>query len=154
MGRVLVALAVAAGLALSMGVALADQAYHSEHLNLSRIGVDPLRSGFVENIHVNGPQIYAHELYVLNGAAPNTTYHVALHVDFSSSTCSSGEFTVLPSSDVETNGVGNGVGQKVFAPADIPPHEPGTTIGIFWELTNGTTGQPAYRTNCSAVTLD
>jgi hypothetical protein len=40
----------------------------------------PLQSGFVVNIHPNGPVIFAHEIYQLNGAAPSTTYQVMLMV--------------------------------------------------------------------------
>ena len=41
--------------------ALADAVYHSHHYALSSVNGAPLRSGFVENIHVNGPNIAAHE---------------------------------------------------------------------------------------------
>jgi hypothetical protein len=33
----------------------------------------PLRSGFVQNIKAEGPHVYAHEIFVLNGAAPGAT---------------------------------------------------------------------------------
>ena len=56
--------------------ASADAVYHTEHLGLTPVGGAPLRSGFVQNIKAEGPTIYAHEIYVLNGAQPNTTYTV------------------------------------------------------------------------------
>ena len=71
---VAVVAAAALSVALIVPAALADQVYHSSHIALFPTGATPLRSGFVENIHVNGPNIFAHEIYVLNGAQPETTY--------------------------------------------------------------------------------
>ena len=56
--------------------AAADRVYHSEHLQLAPVGGAPLRSGFVENTKAEGPKIYAHEIFVLNGAVPNARYVV------------------------------------------------------------------------------
>jgi hypothetical protein len=50
----------------------ADRVYHSEHMTLTPVDTAPLRSGFVQNVHANGPNVYAHEIYVLSGALPNT----------------------------------------------------------------------------------
>ena len=47
----------------------------------------PLRSMFVENIHANGPNVFAHEQYVVNGAEPNTTYDVVLTISIGDPTC-------------------------------------------------------------------
>ncbi len=52
-------------------LAAADAVYHSEHLDLAPVGSAPLRSGFVQNIKAEGPNVYAHEVFVLNGAVPN-----------------------------------------------------------------------------------
>ena len=60
--------------------AAADAVYHSSHIPFAPIGEAPLRSGFVENIHANGPNVFAHEQYVVNGAEPNTTYDVVLTI--------------------------------------------------------------------------
>ena len=60
--------------------ALADAVYHSAHIALTPVGASPLRSGFVENVHPNGPNVFAHEQYVLNGAVPNMTYTVTIHI--------------------------------------------------------------------------
>jgi hypothetical protein len=55
--------AVVAAAVLSVGLtvppALADAVYHSSHIALLPTGDTPLRSGFVENIHVNArvPQL-------------------------------------------------------------------------------------------------
>src|SRR3954466_4341322 len=69
-------------------VASADQVYHSQHLALSAVGSAPLRSGFVENIKAQGPIVYAHEVIVVNGASPNTTYTVTRHFFFLQPDCS------------------------------------------------------------------
>jgi hypothetical protein len=117
------------------------------------VGDAPLRSGFVENIHVNGPKIYARELYVLNGASPNTSYQVSLAVYVFDPDCS--EVPVpIPSVAVQTNVSGNGTAQVVFTPADVPPDWRDETRphGVRWELS--TAGTVAYETACSIVTLD
>src|ERR671914_1418007 len=66
----------------------ADAVYHSERMELAPLDGAPLRSGFVENIHPNGPKVYARERYVLNGAAPNAEYDVRLLVYLFDETCS------------------------------------------------------------------
>ncbi len=64
--RLLLAAAFATtAVAVATPLAAADAVYHSQHIALNPIGGAPLRSGFVENIHADGPQVYAHELYVL-----------------------------------------------------------------------------------------
>jgi hypothetical protein len=71
--RRLLLVAAALSVLLLPGTAAGDAVYHSHHVALHPVGGAPLRSGFVENIHPNGPQVYAHEVYVLNGAQPDTT---------------------------------------------------------------------------------
>ena len=51
------------------------------------------RSGFVENIKAQGPQVYAHELFVLNGASPRTTYTVLRDFCFRDPECAGEAFT-------------------------------------------------------------
>jgi hypothetical protein len=140
--------------ALSLGTlastANADQVYHSQHLVLHSIGGSPLGQGFVENIHPNGPQVFAHELYVLNGAEPGTTYHVTLYL-FPLNTSCSGTPVLIPTASFVTNAAGNGLGQFVFRPGDVPPALRNATHSLWWEVTSGTS---TYRTTCSAVTLD
>jgi hypothetical protein len=55
-------------------MAAADAVYHTQHMALEPVGNAPLRSGFVQNIKANGATIYAHEVYVLIGAAPRTAW--------------------------------------------------------------------------------
>ena len=59
--------------------AAGDAVYHTQHMTIEAVGDAPLRSGFVNNIKANGPRVYAHEIYVLNGARPRTTYTVTNH---------------------------------------------------------------------------
>jgi hypothetical protein len=69
--------AVAASTLLATGLtgasAWGDAVYRSRHIALRPVGSAPLRSGFVENIHANGPTVYAMERYALVGAAPAAT---------------------------------------------------------------------------------
>ena len=136
-----------------ISIAAADGVYHSQHIDLIPVGDAPLRSGFVENIHVNGPKIYARELYVLNGASPSTSYQVSLAVYVFDPDCSV-DPVPIPSTTVQTNVSGNGTAQMVFTPDLVPsvwrdetrPH------GVRWEFS--TAGTVAYETACSIVTLD
>ena len=56
--------------ALPVTIANADAVYPSQHIPLHPVGTAPLTTGFVENIHANGPNVYAHEVYVVAGAVP------------------------------------------------------------------------------------
>lgn len=130
--------------------ASADSVYRSEHIQLVPVGTQPLRTGFVENIHVNGPEVFAIERYVLNGASPATTYDVALHL-WIDPACGGGFLTDIPTARFTTNPAGNGTGSGRFAPADADGLH-GATIGIVWTVSTG--GQVAYQTACTSVTLD
>ena len=126
--------------------------YHSEHLALTPVGSAPLRSGFVENIKAEGPTVYAHEIFVLNGASPNTTYTVTRNFFFLQPDCSgdglvfNDEVAVL-----QTNAAGNARGDLIVRPADVAGAE--GRSGVFWSLADET-GLVVYRTACTAVTLD
>jgi hypothetical protein len=149
--RLLLAAALAVtAVAVAVPLAAADAVYHSQHIALNPIGSASLRSGFVENIHADGPQVYAHELYVLNGAEPDTTYQVTLLLYPFDPSCLSSA-TPIPTATFQTNSAGDGVGQFVFRPKDVPEALRGATQGIRWEVTSGTS---AYSTDCSSVTLD
>ena len=139
----------AAAAALLPQAAAADRVYHSEHLNLTPVGGAPLRSGFVENIKAEGPRVYAHEIFVLNGARPRTTYTVTRHF-FLGETCSGTVFA----SDVatlETNVHGNGREDVFVRPAEVEGFE--GRHGVMWTFQNGS-GAVAYTTRCTTVTLD
>jgi hypothetical protein len=133
--------------------ALADAVYHSAHIALTPVGVSPLplRSGFVENIHPNGPNVFAHEEYVLNGAVPNTTYTVTIHIAGSADTTCAAPFVNLDTATLTTNAAGNGSASKVFTPADVGGLA-NSTIHAYWTVSSGDT--VAYATSCQTITLD
>src|SRR5437763_5781129 len=130
--------------------AAADAVYHSSHLPFAPIGEAPLRSGFVENIHANGPNVYAHEQYVLNGAEPSSTYQVVLMVFPLDTTCSSSPIPI-PTATITTNLAGNGHAFPVFKPADADGLH-GLTVGGMWVVMSGST--VAYKTSCTTIHLD
>jgi hypothetical protein len=149
--RLLLAAAlVMTAVAVAAPQATADAVYHSQHIALNPIGSAPLGSGFVQNIHADGPQVYAHELYVLNGAEPDTTYQVTLLLYPFDPGCLSGA-TPIPTASFQTNPAGDGIGQFIFHPGDVPATLRGATHGIRWEVTSGSS---TYSTVCSSVTLD
>ncbi len=82
MKRLLAFLVAAGVLTIVPGSAvLADQSYHTERLPLAITDAGSaaghtLRQGMVVNAHPDGPINGAVELYVLNGAKPNTEYSV------------------------------------------------------------------------------
>jgi hypothetical protein len=140
MKRFLLAFALVAVLiGLMAAPALADRVYHSQHIVLmSDTGATV---GFVENIHANGPTIYAQERYVLVGAEPGT-YTVSLHI--------SSPALVLTSATFATNAVGNGVGKVTFSPADADGLR-GLTVQIVWIVSSAST---TYHTSPQTVVLD
>ena len=147
--RATLALGVAA-LALAPS-AHADAAYHSAHVALTPAGASPLRSGFVENIHPNGPNVFAHEQYVLNGAVPNTTYTVTIHITSLADTTCAAPFLNLDTASLTTNSAGNGSASKVFTPADVCGLA-NSTIHAYWTVSSGCT--VVYTTSCQTITLD
>ena len=128
--------------------ATADAVYHSEHMTFTGA---PLKSGFVQNIHPNGPKVFAHERYVLNGALPNAQYEVRLLVHLFDPTCSSApvEFAKTP---LATNRSGNGSADLVIRPEDVPSAVRNAKHGVHWEVLLD--GALAYRTACTSVELD
>jgi hypothetical protein len=142
---------LAAVAALSGPAARADQVYHSQHIALQAVGHEPLRSGFVENIHANGPTIFAHEIYVLNGAEPATTYQVTLNVFVGDPTCAGSAGVVIPTATITTNTAGNGRADAVFTPSDAAALRH-ATHGVIWTVSDGSVVE--YSTGCQVVTLD
>ena len=132
--------------------AAADRVYHSEHLELTPVGGAPLRSGFVENTKAQGPQIYAHEIFVLNGAVPNAAYTVTRNFFPFDPDCS-GENGVFRSdvADLTTNASGNARGDAKITPEDVAGFE--GVHGVMWTVTNAA-DEVVYQTTCTAVTLD
>ena len=123
--------------------ALADRVYHSQHIVLmSDTGATV---GFVENIHANGPTIYAQERYVLVGAEPGT-YTVTLTI----SSALLPDPLVLTSAFFMTNARGNGVGKVTFSPADADGLR-GLTVQIVWTVSSASA---TYHTSPQTVVLD
>jgi hypothetical protein len=137
---------------LASPAARADQVYHSHHIALHPVGQEPLRSGFVENIHANGPIIFAHEIYVLNGAQPATTYQVTLSIFTLNPTCQGSADLVLPTAAIATNPAGNGTGDAVFHPSDVPASLRHATHGVIWTVSDSSGIE--YSTGCQVITLD
>jgi hypothetical protein len=149
--RALTGLLTAALVVALAPAAIADDVYHSQHLRLAPVGGAPLLSGFVENIHADGPTVYAQEVYVLNHALPNADYEVHLLAYPFDPMCggTAVDFGFMP---LSTNRAGNGRAKRVIRPADVPAELRGATHGIRWEVRIG--GATAYATGCTAVTLD
>jgi hypothetical protein len=57
----------------------------------------------------------------------------------------------IPTASFQTNPAGDGIGQFIFHPGDVPAALRGATHGIRWEATSGSS---TYSTACSSVTLD
>jgi hypothetical protein len=142
--------AVAVAVALTgVPFAFADQVFHTSHAAVHALAGAPLRSGFVNDMHTNGIVNGAREGYHLNGAQPNTTYEVQL-VAFASQNCSGSPFATFSSSQLTTNGAGNG-NADAFFPAG-PPNDPPIQVGVVWQFLSN--GVPVYATDCVPVTAD
>jgi hypothetical protein len=131
--------------------ARADATYHSQHIELAPIAEAQLRTGFVENIHVNGPNVYAHENYALNGADANASYQVSLSLWTANTSCSGPATLQFPTAVLTTNAAGNGTAHAVFTPEDAAGLR-GQTISAMWTLSVGTS--VAYTTDCEILRLD
>jgi opacity protein-like surface antigen len=149
MRRILLAVAVVALVIVS--AASADAVNHSQHISLTPVAAGEAGSGFVENIHANGPNIYAHEQYSLNNGSPLTTYEVLIHLSAPADTTCSAPFLVLTTASFTTNVAGNGSANHVFTPTDAGPLR-GATWRAYWTLE--TPAGVAYTTSCQAIVLD
>ena len=133
-------------------VASADQVYHSEHLALTPVGSAPLRSGFVENIKADGPIVYAHEVFVVNGASPGTSYTITRNFFYLQPDCSgNGPVFTEQVAVLDTNAAGNAQADVVVRPADVAGAE--GVSGVYWSVIDQS-GTVVYQTACTVVTLD
>ena len=112
--------------------AAADAAYHTERLELiPEAGAQG--TGFVVNIHPNGPQVFALERYALRGALPSAAYDVTLVIDGAQALC--GFPIQIPMASGTTNASGNlTLRGMVLRPAGIPECLRGETFAIHWEV--------------------
>ena len=149
MRRILVALVVAA--LVVVPAAAGDAVYHSQHIALTPVAAGESGSGFVENIHANGPTIYAHEQYALKRGLPLATYEVVIHISAAQDTTCSAPFLVLPTASFMTNLAGNGSAYHVFTPSDAGPLR-GAAWRAYWTLE--TPAGVAYSTSCQTIVLD
>ena len=136
-----------------VGGVAADSVYHTERLILEPVG-DATGSGFVVNIHPNGPVVFAQERYALRGAEPNTSYTVWLQIDATGVACDFDGLTIQMKADLRTNGAGNATSPAdfFFQPGGIPPCLRNASFPIHWDVTDGET--LAYQTDSTIVTLD
>jgi hypothetical protein len=148
------AASAAAVAALAPATAGADRVYHSEHLELAAFGGAPLRSGFVENIKAEGPRIYAHEIFVLNGARARSTYTVTRDFFFLKPDCLADDADFHQEvATLRTNASGNARSDVVVVQGQIGEGLVGTH-GVTWTIRNAA-GTITYATRfCTAVTLD
>jgi len=144
-------LAMALAFAALPSLASADAVYHTEHLDLVPVGGAPLRSGFVQNIKAEGAEIYAHEVFAINGAPPRTTYVVTRNFFYLDPECDG--VLVFPSdvAILKTNAGGNARADVFVAPDEVAGFE--GVHGVIWTM-KSPGGAVAYRTECTAVTLD
>jgi hypothetical protein len=146
MRQILVVIATAVLAAVFVQSAAADRVYHSERLGLTGLAGAP-GGGMVVNIHPNGPNVYAHEIYTLQHAVPGT-YQVFLNLFTTSSNCT-GPTAALPTATITTNAIGNGSADVKFTPEDASALR-GMTFSISWTVA----GPATYVTACTVVTLD
>jgi hypothetical protein len=151
MRRALVGVTVAVALVI-VPAAAGDGVYHAERIAFTPVATAEHGSGFIENIHANGPIVYAHEQYVLMGALPRTTYDVNIHVSapMDTTACASPIMSGVTAT-FTTNPAGNAAAYHVFTPADIGALR-GLTVHVYWTVT--TAGSVAYATSCQTVQLD
>ena len=144
--KLAVALALAlCALLITALPALGDAVYHTQHIPL--LSSSGTTAGFVQNIHANGPMIFAQERYVLLGATPGT-YTVNLNIYFSPDM--SGDPVVLTTTTFQTNERGNGVG-KIALPPSAAEGLHGQTIYIVWTVSSAAV---TYHTSLQTVVLD
>lgn len=153
----LVALAATAAAVPAASVS-ADATYHTYHAPLTVIGDEPLKTGFVNNIHAEGPKVYAMEYYHLVQARPNTTYTAVIYLHPGDPTCTGpaldfGFLGGILSAEITTNAAGNGHGASPkFTPEDVAPLR-GVEHGVNWVIVDESL-TPVFESGCSPDFLD
>jgi hypothetical protein len=146
MRHILILAATAVLAAAFVGTATADRVYHTERLQLSGINGAP-GGGMVVNVHPNGPNVYAHEIYTLSHAVPGE-YQVFLNLFLSTLDCT-GAPAALPTGTLTTNASGNGRADVKFTPEDAEGIR-NMTFSIKWKVV----GPATYVTACTVVPID
>lgn len=150
----LASIAMAAiSIVVMMAPAAADQAHHTSRSEFHAVDDAPLRSGYILNIHANGPNVFAHEVYSLNGAIPNTTFQVVAHVYFDDLTCGGDPNVSLPIGDITTNNAGNATDDIVLS------LDAANALGFrnvsgadLWQILLD--GEVVYQSECTLATAD
>jgi hypothetical protein len=127
--------------------ATANQTFHTLTAPLSPINGQPLQSGWVHDIHMNGNVNGGHEVYHVAGAVPNTAFQVEIFF-YTGGTCS-GDLSIFDTAVLTTNGAGNANGGVTF-PANHTSTV--TTMSAIWKLV-GPDGVAAYQTPCEVVLI-
>jgi hypothetical protein len=151
------------GLATIGGVVHADRDYRTYHAPLQPIDDAPLRSGFVNNIHMEGPVAYAKEYYDIKGAEPDSTYYAVIELYFGTPDCSANGpieppgpddgFPGILSAVLETNKAGNAHAASIlFSPADVEGLTD-NTHGVNWVIYDDSR-TAVYESGCSEDYLD
>lgn len=103
-------------LALSVAPVAADKTHHTTRSEFHAVADAPLKSGYVLNIHANGSNVFAHEVYSLNGAIPNETLQMRISIYVDDFTCSGAPIVSLVIDEITTNGAGNATGDVLVPP--------------------------------------
>jgi hypothetical protein len=153
----LVAMAAATAAVPATSVS-ADATYRTYHAPLTAIGDEPLQAGFVNNIHAEGPTVYAMEYYHLVRARPSTTYTAVIYLHLGDPACTGpaldlGFLGGIPSATFTTNAAGNGHGASPkFTPEDVAPLR-GVEHGVNWVIVDESLS-PVFESGCSPDFLD
>lgn len=131
----------------------ADQVHHTTRSAFHAAGDAPLRSGFIANIHANGPNVFAHEVYALNGAMPDTTFQVVAHVYIDDLSCGGDPYVSLPIGEITTNRAGNATDDIVLSleTANALGFRNGTGADR-WEILLD--GEVIYASDCTLAIAD
>ena len=136
--------------AVMAGPVSADSLYHTERLALEPVAGSS-GGGMVVNIHPNGPNVFARELYSVRGATADQSYQIHLLIYADNLTCA-GTPIDLSTAVVETNTHGNGTAAFVLRPGDVPGFLRDSQFSINWIAEQS--GATRYATACTIVTLD
>ena len=147
------ALLTAALVTATVATVATAASFPAQHFELTPVAGEPLRSGFAEIIHPNGPQVYARHVYQLNGASPDTVYPVRVSIWTSSLECEGAPTFVLPVAEVLTNLEGNGRAD-VTHPPELLEALGLRNVTIGGEVTLLRNSSVAYTTGCEVVELD
>jgi hypothetical protein len=133
------------------GVALGDQAMHTVRAPFASQDEStyPLKNGFVNVTHMNGPNYFEKKLFQLHGAQPNTEFGITRKLVFTLGNTLLAT-AIMPSGlSFSTDGHGNGHIMTVLLPDDpalvafkvtlTTVFPPGTVVTMINQLYDGTT---------------